>query len=108
MSDLTGLRFAIQIIHFGPVDPVHDNFDVFVHFEDGSRFVATFFTLANIRRLFEKNRMTGELADGTYFCATDLILVREYSVAVFEATVRDLLADGSFARAFSSCPPPDP
>lgn len=103
MVDLKDLRFAIQVLHFGPVDPVHDNLDVFVHFDDGSRLVATFFTLANIRWLFEKNQVTGECEGGQYFCATNLILVREYSDAAFEATVRDLLATGSFEWAFARC-----
>ena len=87
------------------VDSTRHNVDVEVHFEDGSRFVATFFTLRNIHFLFDKNQGTGECVAGLYFWASDMILVTDYSIEIFTATIDDLLTDGAFSRAFSRLDP---
>jgi hypothetical protein len=93
--------FYIQIIGTQVWDPMQDNVDVEVRLADGRRFGATFFTLHNLERLFEKNRTTGECAAGLYLWATNMILVRELSIEAVKTTVRDLMTNGEFDKAFS-------
>jgi hypothetical protein len=45
-------------------EPGKGNVDVEVELADGSLWSATFFTLANIKALFEKNHRTGECGGG--------------------------------------------
>ncbi len=93
--------YSTKIYHgLESVDPVRDNVDVEVRFEDGSRFSATFFTLRNIQFLFDKFQADGEHLAGLYFHCPDMILVRDYSTEIVAETVRHLLTVGSFESAF--------
>jgi hypothetical protein len=46
------------------VNPENDNVDVYVRFEDGETYVATFFTIANVESLLERYATTGECGAG--------------------------------------------
>ena len=91
----------------GQWNPVDDNSDAVVTLEDGSRWVASFFSYANIGSLTHKNKQTGECLGGKYFWATDMILVDEVTRESMERVIVDLLAEGSFETAFSRCPDAD-
>ena len=74
---------------------------------DGSQWVATFYTYANVLTLAAKNTQTGECLDGTYFWGTDMILVNEVSRAQIERVVAHLLEEGYLQRAFTQVKPDD-
>jgi hypothetical protein len=74
-----------------------------VTFENGERWVATFFSYQNILSLREKNRETGECLGGKYFCATDMILVDEVSRKRIEEVVSEMLGLKEFATYFARC-----
>lgn len=82
------------------LDELDDNVDVFVDFVTGERYVATFFTIANIRRLMDKDAETGECANGLYFWATDMVIVRSLTRDNVERTIADLLSTGTFESVF--------
>jgi hypothetical protein len=63
----------------GEWTPANDNTDVIVTLDDGTRWVATFFSYSNIESLIEKNRRTGECLGGKYFWASDMVLADEIS-----------------------------
>ena len=81
-------------------DPADDNTDVIATLEDGSRWVATFFSYANIWTLAEKNKRTGECLGGRYFWATDMVLVDEVSRTRIEEVVEHLVAEDEFQPPF--------
>jgi hypothetical protein len=85
------------------IDPDDDNVDIFVKFESGSKYVATFFTLKNLATLLSRYRRTGECANGLYFWNSDMIVVERLTDEVVAATVSDLMVSGEFAAAFSEC-----
>ena len=98
MSD--SQNFSVHVLGAQVWDPLNDNVDVEVRFGDGRRFGATFFTLANVERLFDKNRKTGECASGLYLWAANMILVRDVSIETIERTVKDLMDCDEFEQAF--------
>ena len=101
--------YAVRLI---PADayphPVDDNVDVEVAFETGEHFVATFFTVENIKSQLRKYQRTGECRNGLYMWATDMIIVQELTRDVIAQTVDDLIATGEFESAFSGPHTPDP
>ena len=102
MAELKGRAYSIHVHHgLDGVDPVEGNVDLEVRFDDGSRYAATFFTLNNLRSLFEKNEQTGECKGGLYLWASDMVIVREITAASISETVADLIAQGEFEGAFS-------
>ena len=72
-------------------DPFDCNSDVIFELNDGSKWIATFFTYQNIETLRKKNQLSGECLNGIYFCATDMILVAEMSEEIIESVLQELL-----------------
>ena len=52
------------------------------------------FTYRNIETLRKKNQSTGECLYGTYFCASEMILISEMSEEVILQVLQELLARG--------------
>jgi hypothetical protein len=69
--------------------------DAWVTLADGTRWTATFFTHAEVGRVMERWRASGECLGGRYFaCRPDLVITREPGVREMLAVVRDLVATG--------------
>lgn len=79
----------------------NDNTDVIVTFEDGSRWIASFFTYRNIQTLTEKNRNTGECLQGRYFWASDMVLIDECSRNRIEEVIEHLIEGQEFELIFN-------
>ena len=80
-----------------------DNTDVMVKFENGSEWITTFFTYQNIISISEKNKTTGECLHGSYFWASDMILIKKISRKEIEEVIKGLIKDGTFERVFTKC-----
>lgn len=88
----------------GQWSPSDDNSDAIVTLEDGSRWIASFFSYANIDTLRQRNQQNGECLGGKYFWASDMILIDEISRQSIEQVVSALIMEGSFERVFYRCP----
>ncbi len=75
-----------------PFDCFDCNSDVIFELSDGSKWVATFFTYKNIETLRKKNQLSGECLNGTYFCATDMILISEMSDKIIKTVLDEMLS----------------
>lgn len=87
------------------IDPDDDNVDVWVTFESGESYIATFFTLKNLATLMARYRESGECASGLYVWGSDMIVVERLTDDVIDRTIADLLTSGEFTGAFSYCEP---
>ena len=84
-----------------PLDPGNDNVDVQVTFPNGDSFVATFFTLQNIDSLMKHYQKTGECAAGSYFWASNMIVVQKLTEQMICEAIDNLLAEEEFESVFS-------
>lgn len=82
-------------------NPIDTNSDVIVTFDDRSRWVATFFSYANIATLVTNYRQSGEHLHGKYFWSSDMILVDEVSRTRIEEVITHWLHEGNFKRMFT-------
>jgi hypothetical protein len=80
-----------------------DNTDAIVTFEDGSRWIASFFTYKNVYSLAEKNKRTGECLHGKFYWRSDMILVDECSRKRIDEVINHLLLQGDFEIIFDKC-----
>ena len=71
--------------------PADDNTYAVVTLDDGSEWWANFYSYRNILSLTQQNQRTGELLDGKYFWAPDMILVDEVSRARIEEVITYLV-----------------
>jgi len=81
--------------------PLDTNSDAIVTFADGSRWVASFFSYANIATLVASWKQSGECLHGAYVWTSDMILIDEMSRPQIEKVVTDLLETGLFKNAFT-------
>lgn len=79
---------------------LNDNSDVIVTFENGDKYVATFFTYENIEWLRQKNQKSGECLNGKYFFATDLILIDKLNREEILKVINHLISQDEFFTAF--------
>ena len=71
------------------------------YFPNGESFSAVFFTLQNIDTLMKHYKKTGECADGSYFWASDMIIVHKLTEQTICEAIDNLLAGEEFASVFS-------
>ena len=84
----------------GGVTKVNDNSDVIVTFENGDKYIASFFTYDNIEWLRQKNKKTGECLNGKYFFATDLILIDKLNREEILKVINHLIKEDEFTTCF--------
>lgn len=87
-----GLTLAVELGGDSP-DTV-ENCDGWVTLADGSTWSATFLTYAELGRIMDRWKSTGECLGGSYFTCPDLVLVRAPGVQSMFAAVKDLVAHG--------------
>lgn len=92
-NTITNIWFEFTIAH-APIDRNDCNSDVIFELNGGSKWEATFFTYKNIETLRQKNQLSGECLNGTYFCAATMILVSEMSEEVIRAVLQEMLLSG--------------
>lgn len=86
----------------GGIKELNDNSDVIVEFQDGKRFIASFYTYKNIEWLRNKNKKTGECLGGRYFWGSDMILVEKINRTEIEEIIEHLINDDNFEAIFDN------
>ena len=81
-----------------------DNLDVIVTFPDRSRWIASFFTYQNIQNLREKNQRTGECMSGTFFKASDMVLIDVATRERIEKVIEYAINNDEFTFLFTRIP----
>lgn len=86
-----GYTFRFNWTSSEPFDPKEETVEVRLTTRDGQEYSANFTALRFIEYMFNKNKRTGECADGTYFCMPNMVLVEEISEQKVRATIDDLI-----------------
>lgn len=93
--------YTFRIISGYTFDPEDDNIDVEVRLDTGERYIPTFVTPRNIRRIMDNHRASGESRGGAYFWMADMIIVERLTEDYIRAAIDDLFETNSLARFFS-------
>jgi hypothetical protein len=80
------------------LDEYNDNVDVNVTLNDGRKFLAQIFTIANIIKLMNKYRATGE-HNPDYFWIRNMIIATHLTQDVVANTIYDLIKEERFEEA---------
>ncbi|MEU8589496.1 hypothetical protein AB0C59_21225 [Streptomyces sp. NPDC048664] len=76
------------------------NVDVFVTLEDGSRWTATVFTVAEVERLMKLWAGTDEALGGRYFWVSDGLIVRDPGIDSMTDVIAGLIESSEFSESF--------
>jgi hypothetical protein len=91
--DLNGGRAIFMLGAEDDADSVV-NVDVEVILDDGSRWSATFLTVAEVSRILERWKATGECLNGSYLRVPDLVVVDRGGLDTMVAVLNSILASG--------------
>lgn len=64
------------------------------------KYVASFFTYANITELRSRHIKTGEYLNGKYFYSKNMVLIDDCSIENIRAVVAQLVEEGEFEEVF--------
>jgi len=78
-----------------------ENVDVEVVLDDGSRWSATLLTLAEIGRIMNRWKETGECLDGSYFQCADLVVIERGGIEAATDLLGRLVATGQIREVFA-------
>lgn len=78
----------------------NDNVDIHITFSNNQSYIATFFTYENIKSLVKKNKKTGECLSGTYFWASDMILIQDLEIETIRTVVSQTIENNLFLEIF--------
>ncbi|MFD5777682.1 hypothetical protein [Streptomyces fungicidicus] len=76
------------------------NVDVFLTLEDGSRWTATVFTVAEVERLMKLWAGTDEALGGRYFWVSDGLIVRDPGIDSMSDVIAGLIESSEFSEIF--------
>ncbi|MGW6831843.1 hypothetical protein ACWGCI_00180 [Streptomyces sp. NPDC054949] len=76
------------------------NVDVFVDLQDGSRWTATLFTVAEVERLMDVWAESGEALGGRFFWVSDGLIVRDPGVNSMSQVIAGLIETDEFFTVF--------
>ena len=93
-------KFIIDSSDFDSFNPKHECVDVKLITKDGEEYYSNFITKSYIEWLFEKNKKTGECADGTYFCMPEMVIVEEINKKNIRNTIDELIENLSIEKYF--------
>lgn len=94
--------FSIEVLSHGrQLDQLCDQVDVEVTFENGVRYSATLFTIAEVQKVMDVHRRSGECGGGKYFWCTDMLLVSRLDAQTIRVSVEELIQKREFQSVFS-------
>ena len=84
----------------GELNPQNDNCDVIVTLNNNEKWMATFFTIENLKSIMKSYKKSGECLFGSYFWASEMIIIEEISKAKIEKAILDLIKNKEFKSIF--------
>jgi len=89
-----------DIDDFSEYDPTDALIDVVLTTQSGKNWYAEFVTPIYVDKMFDKNKRTGENANGTYFATPNMIILEEITDKSIKETVRNIVKEGQLKTYF--------
>jgi hypothetical protein len=81
--------------------PVEDGeTDVFVHFDNGDKYVATFFSYDCLKNQLDADMKTDEFSLEHYYKILDMVLVKDFNNGNLRPVIECMIAEGDFQLVF--------
>ena len=98
--EIKKIYLSLEIPGSNGFDISNENTDVIVVMEDGKKYIASFFTYANIEKLRREHQQTGEYLFGKYFRAENMVLIEKCTQEAVREIVEHMIDEGDFYMAF--------
>lgn len=103
------MKYKVDILGYRNVsmeEYLNGNADVTITFEDGSRYIPSFFTLDNIAFLLRKDQKMKEGGAGKFFWSDDMVIIPELTKKAIHEAVHKLIETG-YVFNLTKYPPED-
>lgn len=82
------------------IDYEHLSTDVIVEFDDGEKYIATFYSCRCLEAMINEDKQTPEFHSGKYYKILNMILVRDFNAGDIIPVVEQMIAEGDFQIVF--------
>ncbi len=93
-------RYTFKLVREADFDPEDEIVDVRIYARDGREYSGNFVTTKFIKRMFEKNKRTGECAHGAYFCVPGMIVVERVDAGIVTDVIDDMIKNNDIETYF--------
>jgi hypothetical protein len=76
------------------------NTDVIVNFENGDKYVATFFSHKNLKKTVDADRQAFDFSSDRYYRILNMVLVEDLNKENLLAVIECMIAEGDFQLIF--------
>ncbi len=98
-NNLEKYTFKIYFPGEEKINPNNESVDLIVN-KMGKKYTGTLMTLNYLNNIFNKNKETGECANGSYFCMERLVIVNDLKKETIKKTLDGLIETGEFKDYF--------
>jgi hypothetical protein len=75
--------------------------DVVVEFEDGEKYIATFYSCSSLEAMIKEDKLTREFHSGEYYKVLNMIVVKDFNEGNIIPVVERMIAEGDFQVVFN-------
>ncbi len=97
---ITDIVLTAEKLKNEPLDYDDLNTDVIVQFDNGDKYIATFFSHKSLVDMFEMDMKSGDFYLDQYYNILNMVLVRDFNNGDLHAIIENMIAEGDFQLIF--------
>lgn len=97
---ITNIILTAELQQGNPIDYEDLNTDVIVNFDNGDRYVATFFSHKALNNTIEADIQSGDFYSKQYYRILNLVLVKDFNNGDVRSVIDSMIAEGDFQLIF--------
>ena len=83
-----------------PLDYENLNTDVIVNFDNGDKYIATFFSHESLKQMLEMDIKTGEFFSEKYYRILNMVIIKDFNTGDLHQIIESMIAEGDFQLVF--------
>jgi len=99
-STIQKIILTAEYLEDGRADYEDLNTDVIVQFDNGDKYVATFFSQKNLENMIKELQQIDEYRTGNFYKVLNMVLVRDFGEGDIRPVIDEMLAEGDFQLVF--------
>ena len=92
--------FTAERLSKTPLDYKNMNTDVIVNFDNGDKYIATFFSHESLKQMLEADIKTIEFSSGKYYRILNMVIVKDFNEGDMHHVIETMIAEGDFQLVF--------
>lgn len=97
---ITEIILTAERLKNEPVDYGDLSTDVIVHFDNGDKYIATFFSHKSLKNMFEADMHSGDFYAEHYYKILSMVLIKDFNNGNLQSVIECMISEGDFQLIF--------